>query len=136
MSTVGIGFMLLGAFIVCSRGPLLLAPASVLRGFRAMVKTATRTRILGVFLLLLLAAPIIWAGVSEESTPATALLFIGWSIVGICVPALVLFPRVYMNLVDAVLPADPGDNLFGWRLLGLVGVIIGAALFQFGVHTL
>lgn len=135
MSTVGFGFMLLGAFIVCSRGPLLLAPASVLRGFRAMVKTTTRTRITGV-VLLLLAASMLWAGFSEESTPATVLLFIGWIIVGICVPAVVLFPRVYMNLVDAVLPADPGDNLFGWRLLGLVGVIIGAALFRFGVHSL
>ena len=127
--------ILWGAIIVCSRGLLLLAPAATLRGFRAMIRTDARTRTFGTCLVLL-AVPAIWAGTSENSTLATVLLFIGWTVVGICIPALVLFPRVYMNVAEASLPADSITSLFGWRVVGLLGVVIGATLFWFGLLAL
>ena len=127
--------MLWGAIILCSRGPLLVAPATTLRVFRAIIKTNARTRILGTCLVLL-GAPTIWAGGSEESTLAIILMFIGWASVGVGVPALVLFPRIYVAIADAILPADSNTDLFGWRLIGLVGVVIGPALFGAGLHTL
>ena len=107
----------------------------MLRGYKAIVKTSTRTRILGTCLVLL-AAPTIWAGNSEESILATVLLFLGWAIVLASVPALVLFPRVYMSIAGGMLPDDATGTLFGWRLLGLVGMIIGVALFRAGMLAL
>jgi hypothetical protein len=127
--------MFWGVFIVCSRGFFLVAPATALRSFRAIVETNARTRILGACMLLL-AGPTIWAGNSDESALATVLLFLGWGIVGICIPALLLFPRLYMTIATAVLPIDSNASLFGWRIIGALGVMIGAIAFWFGLLAL
>jgi len=42
-----------------------------------------------------------------------------------------------MSMANAVLtPKDSDRNLFGWRLLGAVGMIIGAATFNVGFNAL
>ena len=63
-----------------------------------------------------------------------------WVVVGVFVvvvslPALVFFPRAYMSVAEGFLPADSNNGLFGWRMLGLVGVVIGTALFMAGLHA-
>ena len=78
----------------------------------------------------------IWACASETSGLASVLFVFGMFVVVISLPALVFFPRAYMAVVDGLLPADLDTGLFGWRMLGLVKVIIGAALFMAGLHAL
>ncbi len=131
MNAAGIMGMVWGALFACSRGLLMVAPGVTLRGFRVMIKTHARTRVFGGCLVLI-AVPTIWAGGTETSTLATVLLVLGWFVLVISVPALVLFPRVYMAIAEAVLPAETHTDMFGWRLLGLLGFVIGIGLFWFG----
>ena len=48
------------------------------------------------------------------------------------IPWLVFFPRSYMELTSSLLPS----NLMGWRLLGLLGAIVGLVLVYFGWDAL
>ncbi len=47
MSMAGVVAMFLGVSIVCSLGPLLLAPAATLRVFQKAIETKARTRVFG-----------------------------------------------------------------------------------------
>jgi hypothetical protein len=49
---------------------------------------------------------------------------------------MALFPNAYMTLANSFLPDESSKDLIGWLLLGLVGVIIGAAVFAVGVDAL
>jgi hypothetical protein len=51
-------------------------------------------------------------------------------------PELLLVPSIYMNLANLFLPDDLIGSLFGWRITGLVGVIIGVAFLMVGIDTL
>ena len=90
---------------------------------------------LGAFAVLI-AWLMIWSGIDENSGLAAIMFILGVFIFVIAIPALVLFPRVYMSVAESVLPADFGTNLFGWRMFGLVGVIIGVAFFMAGMAAL
>ncbi len=135
MSSAGIVATFLGVLVICSRGPLLLVPASALRWFGEAIKTEGRTRIFGA-IVALIAVPMIWSGISEDTSLAGVLLIFGVFVLVFAVPALVLFPRVYMSLGNSVVPDDLSGNLLGWRILGLVGVIIGVAIVMVGVDAL
>ena len=135
MSSVGIVATFLGVLVICSRGPLLLVPASALRWFGAAVKTKGRTRIFGV-IAVLIAVPMIWSGVSETTGLAGVLFIFGVFVLVFAIPALVLFPSFYMSLSKGFVPDDLSGNLLGWRILGLVGVIIGVAIVMVGVDAL
>ncbi len=135
MSTVGIVTMFLGAFIVCVRGPLLLAPAATLRWFGEAIKTKSRTRVLGAFVVLI-TVPMMWSGVLENSGLANVLFILGVFIFVVSIPTLVLFPSAYMSIAGSFLPSDSGSNLFGWRIVGLVSAIIGIGIFRVGMVAL
>jgi len=135
MSAVGIVSIAVGLLIMVSRGLLVLAPAATLRWFGGIIQSEANTRIFGTCVLLV-AAPMIWAGASEPSGLATVLFIFGVFIVVVSLPALVFFPRAYMAIADGFLPADSDTGLFAWRMLGLAGVVIGAALFMAGLHAL
>ena len=135
MSTAGIVTMFLGAFIVCIRGPLLLAPAATLRWFGEAIKTKSRTRVLGAFVVLI-TVPMMWSGVLENSGLANVLFILGVFIFVVSIPMLVLFPSAYMSIAGSFLPSDSGSNLFGWRIVGLVSAIIGIGIFRVGMVAL
>ena len=136
MSTAGIVTMFLGALIVCIRGgPLLLAPAATLRWFGEATKTKGRTRVFGAFVVLI-TVPMMWSGMLENSPLANVLFILGVFIFAASILALVLFPSAYMSVAGSFLPSDASSNLFGWRLLGLVNVIIGTGIFWIGMVAL
>ncbi len=135
MSTAGMVAMFLGVLIVCSRGPLLLIPATTLRWFSEAIKIEGRTRGFGA-IVVLIAVPMLWSGMSENTGLASVLFIMGIFLLVVAIPALVLFPNVYMSLANSFIPEDLSGNLFGWRILGLVGVIIGFAIFMFGMSAL
>ena len=137
MSTAGMVTMFLGVFIICTRAPLIIIPRTTLRAFEKVVSTETGTRGLGVLAILIFAVPMIWAGVAESSGLAEFLLIFGIFILALTILALLIFPRTYMSIAESVLPPEESDsNLFGWRLLGVVSVIIGGVIFAVGIDAL
>ena len=126
---------MLGVVVVCSRGPLLVAPAATLRWFEGVIGTNGGTRALGA-VALALGAAMAWAGASAHSGLATVLWVGGWIVVVFSALALVLFPAVYRGIAEAVLPTDTDEDLTGWRMIGLAGVIMGALLIYFGALAL
>jgi hypothetical protein len=135
MNKVGVVSIALGILVVCSRGGMLVAPAATLRWFANIIATDGRVRAFGA-VALTLGAAMAWAGASESSGLATVLRVWGWAIIAISALALVLFPGVYRGIVGALLPRDTDADLTGWRVLGLVGVIVGGLLIYFGALAL
>jgi hypothetical protein len=135
VSEVGVASIVFGVVMVCSRGPLLLAPAATLGWFERLIETNGRIRALGA-VALMLGTAMVWAGASEHGGLATILLVIGWAVIGSSTLALVLFPATYRSIAEAVLPSDTDEDLIGWRFLGLLGVIIGGLLIYYGALAL
>ena len=135
MSIIGITSIFLGTVIILSRGMLMIAPGITLNGFRAIIQTSTRTRVFGLCILPL-GALMIWAGYSDHSTLAEILMFFGWWVIGGGLILLVIFPSVYIAMLEAMLPSETSTDFFGWRLLGLFGVAIGALFVYFGMLAL
>ena len=119
---------------MCGRGFLVLAPGASLRSFQRLISSDGRMRTAGVFLVLL-AAVLVWAGSSEDSTLAGVLPFVGWAFVAGST-FLLVFPGAYRALARKFLPSDLGGRLVGWRVRGLVGVIVGALFIYFGALAL
>jgi len=131
MSSVGIVYIVFGSFIVISRGLIVVAPATTLRWVKDMIRTETRVRTLGLYALVL-SALMIWAGASEDNVLAGVLLIFGLFFLLIAIPWLVFFPRSYMEFANSFLPS----NLMRWRVLGLLGAIVGLVLVHFGLGAL
>ena len=110
-----------------SRGLIMLAPATTQRWVKDMISTETRVRALGLYALVL-PALMIWAGASEDTVLAGVLLIFGLFFLLVTIPWLVFFPRSYMEIANFFLPS----NLMGWRVLGLLGAIVGLVLVYFG----
>ena len=131
MNTAAIVTMFLGLLIVATRGPLLVAPCQTIR--RIHVLTATRSRIRGLGLVLAaIGGLVVWGGFSDNGNLAAFLLVVGTFLLLVAVPWLLFFPQTYKELVDAFVPEKLDSNLLGWRLLGLVGVLIGGLIFYVG----
>jgi hypothetical protein len=131
MSSVGIVCIIFGFLIVISRGLIVVAPATTLRWVKNMISTEIRVRTLGLYALVL-PALMIWAGASEDTILANVLLIFGLFYLLIAIPWLVFFPRSYMEFTNSLLPS----NLMGWRVLGLLGVVVGLVLVHFGLDAL
>ncbi len=134
MSAVATATISLGLLVVCTRGPLAVAPAATLRRFRQLIATNNRTRILGAFLLTLGAA-MVWAGTTEDSTLASLLTLVGLVISPIAT-LVVIFPGGYRELARAILPALDDESLPGWRLIGILGTSVGLVVIYVGVLAL
>jgi hypothetical protein len=135
MSTAGIVTMFLGALMVATRAPLIFTPRKALAALRFVFYTETRTRLLGG-VITTIEIPMIWAGLTENSDLAGFLLVFGIFILMITILVLVIFPQAYMGLVESLMPKETDTNLFGWRLLGVVAVIVGTAIFNVGFNAL
>jgi hypothetical protein len=135
MSTAGMVTMFLGVFIICTRAPLVLIPATALRWLGEAIKTERRTRVYGA-IAALIAVPMIWAGTTENTELASVLFIFGVFFLVVSVSGLVLFPNVYMSLANSFIPEDLSGNLIGWRIFGIASVLIGCAIFMIGMRGL
>ena len=134
MSVVGIVTIAFGLLVVCTRGPLAVAPAATLRRFRGLIATNRPTRILGA-VVLILGAAMVWAGTTEDSSFASLLMVVGlW--IGAAGALLVILPGGYRGLVRFFLPDVAKGRLLGWRLLGVLGTSIGLLVIYIGVRAL
>ena len=131
MSSAGIVCIVFGSFIVIYCGLMVVAPTTTLRWNKDMISTETRVRTLGLYALVL-PALMIWAGASEDTVLANVLLIFGLFYLLFAIPWLVFFPRSYMEFANSFLPS----NLMVWRVLGLLGAIVGLVLVRFGLSAL
>ena len=127
MNTVALVYIILGSLIAFSRGLIVVAPATTLRWFTAMIETEGRVRTLGLCVLLL-PVLMIWAGSTEDTALALVLLIFGLFLLFVAIPLLLFFPRSFMDLASAFLPT----SLMTWRLLGLMGALFGLLLIYIG----
>ena len=135
MNAVEVITIALGLFIICSRGPLLIAPGPYLLLVRRMAETNIVLRTIGVALALL-GGIMIQVGGSESSILAGGLFWCGLWIVAIASLILIVFPNLYREILVALVPNQPQGPLPGWRLLGAFGIGIGLALIYFGITAL
>jgi hypothetical protein len=131
MSIVDLASTIFGLLIIISRGPLVIAPGASLNVFMRMIGTNTRTRIFGLCLLPL-GALLIWVGNAEYGDLAAVLMVIGW-IIGGGAMVMLIFPQAYMALAESIVPEDVAGDLYGWRVLGAIGVLIGCVFVYFGL---
>ncbi len=135
MNEVGIVSIVLGVLVVCGQGFQVVAPVATLGWFQRLISSDGRMRTAGAFLVAI-GAVMVWAGNSEDSGLAGVLLFLGLASVAGSTLLLVLFPGAYRALAGVFLPSDSSGRLVGWRIHGLVGVIVGVLLIYFGVLAL
>ncbi len=134
MSAVGVATIAFGLLVVCTRGPLAVAPEATLRRLRGLTATNRPTRILGV-IVLILGAAMVWAGTTEDSSFASLLMVVGlW--IGTAGAFLAILPRAYRGLVRFFLPEVATGRLLGWRLIGILGTSIGLLVIFIGVRAL
>jgi hypothetical protein len=134
MSVVGVVSIALGFLIVCARGPLVVAPAAWLRWFRVLVETNKTTRVFAAFLLIVSAA-MVWAGTTDETALAVILRL--WGVLGLVLaPLMVIFPGPCREFIGAFFPTVGEMRLPGWRLIGVLNVIVGSLLVCFGALAL
>ncbi len=135
MSAVGIASIVLGVLIFISRGWMVIAPASILRWTGRMIETDRKLRVAGVICLLPSAA-LIWAGGTGNTTLALILTLMGWWILVVGTMLLILFPAMYRELAGAFVSIDDGEELLGWRMIGLFGMAIGYLFIIYGEQAL
>ena len=157
MSVLGIVSIAAGTLGVFIGGSFVVVPATSLRRMEQMIRTNRPIRGVGAFALVL-GATMVWAGASEggsydlssQTTLAFIVSLIGWALVVILTPVLVVLPGFCRDLINAFLPSDSegetpqalktsldtSGSLIGWRLMGLVRVVISVALIYFGALAL
>ena len=135
MTAVGVVSIGVGVLALCGRLATIVAPAANLRGFKRLIRTNGRMRVVGV-VAVTLGATMVWAGASEESTLASVLSVVGWAIVVAGTLAGVVFPSAYRALVNKTLPSDASASLTLLRIRGLLGIIASVLLIYFGARAL
>ena len=131
MNSAALVLVILGSLIAVSRGLIVVAPATTMRWFTALIETEARVRTLGLCVLPL-PALMIWAGSTEDTALALVLLIFGLFFLFVTIPLLLFFPRTFIDLARAFLPA----SLMTWRLLGLMGALFGLVLIYIGWSAL
>ena len=129
MDDLAIICIILGAFIIASRGPLIFAPDATLRSYRKLLATTFRIRIMGLILLLLPVAMIL-AARGDSRDGAEIIMGLGFIFSFVIVVFLLIFTSLYKLIADAFL--DAMDNLI-LRCLGVISMGIGIIFIYLGV---
>ena len=135
MNMTGIVSIVFGVMIVCTRAPLVFAPASALGWFKAIVESNRGIRLM-VSAMLPLGLMMMWAGASESSGLAGVLFIIG-CFISVALVLIFMFPTGYGMFALAVLPATESESAFvGWRVVGLVAICIGGLFIYAGAQEM
>ncbi len=120
-----------GGLIVVSRLMIVVAPATTMKWLKNLIGTTKRVRTTGLTVLVF-PVILIWVGISEETLLAQVLLILGLFLLFFSIPWLVFFPQSFIELANWLLPS----GLMAWRVLGLLGAIVGLVLVYVGWRAL
>jgi hypothetical protein len=122
--------ILLGVFIIISRGPLAIWPAATREVYHRLLKTNLRVRLFGLALLPL---PVVMILVNQGGPEDAAIILTGLGYLFICIVLvfLLLIPGIYRLIADAVLE---GMDTVILRGVGVIGIVIGILLIYTGLR--
>lgn len=121
--------VLLGVFIIVSRGSLAIWPAATRNVYQRLLKTNLRVRVFGLALLPL---PVAMVLVNQGNPGGAAIILtgLGYIFIFVVIVFLLIFPGIYRLKADAVLEAMDAVMLRG---VGVMAVVIGILLVYAGV---
>ena len=129
LSTVTI---LLGALIIATRGPMIIAPTATLSFFAKILSSNVRIRMLAATLAPL-AAALAFLPLGEGQV-AALLRILGWLWAAAAV-WLLAAPESYRHFAQGVLSVFENSGNAVVRVLGIVAVAIGSSLIYFGLYV-
>jgi hypothetical protein len=134
MTAIEIAIVTFGAVVVIGDSIFALFPVQMLRWYREAINTDKRIRILSA-VSIALGVLCTWIGTTEQSTAAYAVLVLG--LLTVCTGSLMMVgPSVYRELIDWMMPSEPGPALNLWRVMSVGGIGFGVFLIYFGMLVL
>ncbi len=131
MTAIEIAIVTFGAVVVIGDSIFAVFPLQALRWYREAINTDKRIRILSA-VAIALGVLCTWIGTTEQTTAAYAVLVLG--LLTVCTGSLMMVgPGVYRELIDWMMPAEPGPVLIFWRVYSVGGVSFGVFLIYFGM---
>ncbi|MBL7177769.1 MAG: hypothetical protein ISS66_18265 [Desulfobacteraceae bacterium] len=129
MDDLAIICIIVGIFLILSRGSLIFAPDAMLRFYRKLLATNFRIRIMGIVFLILPLAMIL-AARGDHRDGAEIILGLGYLFGFVVVVFPIIFTSIYKLIADAFL--DATDNVI-LRGLGAISLGIGIYFIYLGV---
>jgi hypothetical protein len=120
---LGIVAIAFGIFVLAARAPLVFAPQATLAF--STVPLASNARVRAV------------TGRDDPGTAATVLSGVGWFLLGVGAPVLLLFPAFYRGLAGSILGlmSDSTDRAV-LRGMGVLGTAVGLLFVIAGLRML
>lgn len=122
--------VLLGVFIIVSRGSLAIWPLATRNVYQRLFKTSLRVRVFGLALLPLSVAMVL-VNQGNPRDAAIILTGLGYIFIFVVIVFLLIFPGIYRLKADAVLEAMDAVMLRG---AGVMAVVIGILLVYAGLR--
>lgn len=129
MSTTALIIVILGAAIVLSRAPLVIAPEAVRGTYLKLFDTDGKMRLMGV-IMGAVSALILWAVWGLRDTGSLALTYIAGFVLVLSLAAMIPFPAWARRLATKVWSAFSPGVL---RLLGAIAVAVGGLIIWYGL---
>ena len=118
--------LLLGLFLIVSRGALLVAPEASVAAFRKLLERPSWLRLMGaLFFLLGLGFVQTAPAVPQHPVASPALTALGWALLAASA-WLLIWPRGYQLLAEPVIDALGDGSVL--RVMGALGVLMGLGL--------
>jgi uncharacterized protein YjeT (DUF2065 family) len=131
MSTSALICIIVGSLIIVGRGPLVIAPAATLAFYRRLFATDLQVRVFGVFLLAL-GAGFAAAGRAATGVVGEIALIGGAAVALFALAAMLAFPAWMRSFADGVFDVASAMDSASLRVMGVLAVLIGAALIYVG----
>jgi hypothetical protein len=129
MTGTDVSLILLGAFLIVSRGSLAIWPVATRNVYLRLLKTSLRVRVFGLAILPL-PLVIIVANQGEPRDAAVILTGLGYIFIFVVIVFLFIIPGIYRLVTEAVLDAMDTVMLRG---VGAISTAIGILLIYAGV---
>lgn len=129
MSTTALIIVILGASIVLSRAPLIIAPEAVRGTYLKLFDTDGKMRLMGV-IMGAVSTLILWVLWGLGDTAAMAVKYVAGLVLVLSVAAMIPFPAWARRLATNVWSAFSPGVL---RLLGVLAVAVGGLIIWYGL---
>ena len=128
MSSFALLCVVVGLLMIATRGPLLVAPEKTRDFYFGLIGSEQKIRLWGVFMTVF-GAVAVWIAGGAPGVVAQVIWFIGLFIIAVGALFVVPFPAKALALTDKIWNAFSPNAM---RAMGLVAVVIGAALAYYG----
>lgn len=130
MSNLALVSIILGIFVVLSRGPFILSPESTRKFFiEFFLASDARLRTVGISIVLF-GVLMIMVSQGHDQTAALVFKYYGWFIAIAATFLHVTFTSITRNIAKNIMESF---NILTLRILGVLAVVVGTVLIYWGV---